>query len=103
MKEQVNLIILYDYYGELLSKRQQECFYQYYFLNYSLAEIADLLKISRTAISNQLKESEKKLYYYESILHLYEKEERFKKKIALIPDETLKNTILGFYEHLEDE
>ena len=41
MDEINELIMLYDYYGELLSDSQKEYFMDYYFNNLSLGEIAD--------------------------------------------------------------
>lgn len=55
MDEINELIMLYDYYGELLSDSQKEYFMDYYFNNLSLGEIADNLKISRNAVHKQIK------------------------------------------------
>lgn len=101
MNKEVRMMILYDYYGELLTVRQKECFYNYYFLNLSLKEISDLLNISRTAISNQLKIVEEKLEYYESVLHLYQKEEKLKEEIENLEDLYLKNKIKDFLNIIE--
>ena len=40
MKDSVNMTLLYDYYGQLLTDKQRECFDLYYNQEYSLAEIA---------------------------------------------------------------
>ena len=40
------LIILYDFYGELLNDKQKECFEDYYFNNLSLGEISENMKIN---------------------------------------------------------
>ena len=69
----IELTILYDYYGELLTSKQQMYFEDYYFNNLSLQEIAENYNISRNAVYNSLKEIEKKLIHYESDLKLYEK------------------------------
>lgn len=55
MDEINELIMLYDYYGELLSDSQKEYFIDYYFNNLSLGEIADNLEISRNAVHKQIK------------------------------------------------
>ena len=55
MDEINELIMLYDYYGELLSDSQKEYFMDYYFNNLSLGEIADNLEISRNAVHKQIK------------------------------------------------
>ena len=44
------LIILYDFYGELLNDKQKECFEDYYFNNLSLGEISENMNLSRNAI-----------------------------------------------------
>ena len=47
MKDSVNMTLLYDYYGQLLTDKQRECFDLYYNQDYSLAEIAAEVGISR--------------------------------------------------------
>ena len=75
MDHRLYLISLYDIYGELLTKKQQEYFEDYYFNNLTLSEISEIYNVTRTAVHNQLKESEEKLEYYESILKTREKNE----------------------------
>ena len=88
----IKLTILYDYYGELLTRKQQLYFEDYYFNNLSLQEIADNYEVSRNAVFNSLKEIEKKLDYYEQVLKLYEKGKKIESLIENI-DEDLKNKI----------
>ena len=88
----IKLTILYDYYGELLTSKQQLYFEDYYFNNLSLQEIADNYEVSRNAVFNSLKEIEKKLDYYEQVLKLYEKGKKIESLIENI-DEDLKNKI----------
>lgn len=64
---------LYDLYKELLTAKQQECFELYFFEDYSLAEIADELNVSRNAIHNNLKKSINKLNELEKKLRLNQK------------------------------
>ena len=45
------LILLYDYYGDLLTQRQRECFELRYNQDLSLGEIAETLGVSRQAVS----------------------------------------------------
>jgi predicted DNA-binding protein YlxM (UPF0122 family) len=68
-----NLIMLYDLYSPLLTDKQREYFEMYYFDDFSLAEIADNLSISRNAVFDALKKVNNILEEYESKLHLYEK------------------------------
>ena len=86
----IELTILYDYYGELLTKKQQIYFEDYYFNNLSLQEIAENYSISRNAVYNSLKEIEKKLIHFEFILKLYEKSKIIETLIVDLDDEKKK-------------
>lgn len=88
----VELTILYDYYGELLTDRQQLYFEDYYFSNLSLQEIAENNNVSRNAVHKSLKDIIDKLHYYEDKLKLYEKGKEINKLIENIDDD-LKNRI----------
>lgn len=77
---------LYDYYGDLLTDKQKEYFEDYYFNNLTLSEIAENNNISRNAIHKQIKESEKKLYFFEEKLNLLEKREKLEKIINKLND-----------------
>ncbi len=54
----MELILLYDYYGALLTKRQQECFEMRYNQDLSLAEIGEELGISRQGVYDNLSRTE---------------------------------------------
>ena len=86
----IELTILYDYYGELLTSKQQLYFEDYYFNNLSLQEIAENYSISRNAVYNSLKEIEKKLIHFEFILKLYEKSKIIETLIVDLDDEKQK-------------
>ena len=88
----VELTILYDYYGELLTDKQREYFEDYYFNNLSLQEISENYGISRNAVHKSLKDIVNKLNYYEEILKLYEKGKEINKLIENI-DENIKEKI----------
>lgn len=88
----LELTIIYDYYGELLTNKQQLYFEDYYFNNLSLQEIAINYNISRNAVYNSLKEIEKKLLHYEEVLKLYKKSKKIKGLIKDLPDD-VKNKI----------
>ena len=82
MDERIYLINLYDYYGILLTEKQQVYFEDYYFNNLSLSEISDNYEVSRNAIHKQLKDVEVKLNDYERKLKLYEKALEIRKLTA---------------------
>lgn len=52
------LILLYDYYGGLLTERQQECFELRYNQDLSLGEIGQELGISRQGVFDNLSRAE---------------------------------------------
>ena len=70
MEERVYIISLYDYYGKLLTEKQQKYFEDYYFDNLTMEEIAENDNISKNAVSKQLIGIKEKLNYYEDILKL---------------------------------
>ena len=92
MDEINELIMLYDYYGELLSDSQKEYFMDYYFNNLSLGEIADNLEISRNAVHKQIKSAEAKLKEYEEKLKIIKNLENELKKESNLIKEKLKST-----------
>lgn len=61
MESNVEIAMLYDLYGALLTKRQREVVEQYYLDDLSLTEIAANLAVSKQAVSEQLQRSENKL------------------------------------------
>lgn len=65
--------LLFDLYGELLTKRQREVMELYYEENLTLSEIADEFSISRQGVHDALKNAEKALTGYEEKLGLVEK------------------------------
>ena len=90
MDHRLYLISLYDIYGELLTNKQQEYFEDYYFNNLTLSEISENYNVTRTAIHNQLKESEEKLEHFESVLKIKQKNELIKEYIENIDEEIKK-------------
>lgn len=73
MEERNYLIVLYDFYSELLTEKQRIFFEDYYFSNLSLGEISENTGLSRNAIHKNIKTVEEKLYLYEEKLELYKK------------------------------
>ena len=83
------IIILYDYYNELLNEKQKEYFEDYYFNNLSLSEISENLNISRNAVHKALKTVENKLIEYETKLNLYSKSLKINKLLNNINEENI--------------
>ena len=84
MELQDRLIILFDYYENLLSDSQRDYFIDYYFNNLSLSEIADNRGVSRNAVSKELKLAADKLNNYEEKLKLFDKDKRIKELLINI-------------------
>lgn len=73
MDKDIELSLLYDFYGALLSERQKEVLGLYHEENLSLSEIADEFGISRQAVHDALKNGQTSLLEYESKLGLVKK------------------------------
>ena len=68
MEKNVEISILCDLYGKLLTKRQEEIINDYYNNDLSLSEIAENNNITRQAVRDIIKKGEKKLFEYEEKL-----------------------------------
>ena len=66
---------LYEMYGSLLTKKQQRCLELYFYEDYSLAEIADEMQVSRQAVHDLLKRVEQALEQYEKMLSFLKRTE----------------------------
>ena len=56
--EALEMTLLYDYYGELLTERQRLCFDLYHNQDLSLSEIAQELNVSRQGVYDNLSRAE---------------------------------------------
>ena len=52
------MILLFDYYGDLLTERQKMCFDLHYNEDLSLGEIGEMLGVSRQAVCDNLSRTE---------------------------------------------
>ena len=89
MELQDRLIILFDYYGELLSDSQKNYFIDYYFHNLTLSEIAENNSVSKNAVSKDLKLACSKLEDFDSKLKLIDKDKKITKLIKETGNEEL--------------
>ena len=62
---------LFEFYAALLTDKQMNYIELYYADDYSLAEIADEFGVSRQAVYDNIKRTEKILEDYEMKLHMY--------------------------------
>ena len=107
MEKDLELIKLYDIYGKLLTKKQQDIFSEYYLYDLSLREIAENKKISYQAVRDSIETSKTMLKNYETIIHmnrLLEKNEDLKKIINTSKDLNLnKEEILELLESRNED
>lgn len=73
MKEFHKINLLYDFYGSLLTERQQNFIELYYGEDLSLGEIAEQYEVTRQAVHDTLKRAEQTLVNYEDKLGLVRK------------------------------
>lgn len=62
---------LFEFYAALLTDKQMNYIELYYADDYSLAEIAEEFRVSRQAVYDNIKRTEKILEDYEMKLHMY--------------------------------
>ena len=86
MERIVEQTLLYDFYGELLTERQQQVYESVVLEDYSLSEVAEDLGISRQGVHDMIKRCNKTLEEYEQKLHLVEKFLSVKEKVSKIDD-----------------
>ncbi len=73
MDKVLEITLLYDFYGELLTEKQRDVIELYYLDDYSLNEIGDRYGITRQAVHEMIKRTEKILMQYEQKLLLVDK------------------------------
>lgn len=73
MEKILQMTLLYDFYGELLTERQKSVFELYYLNDLSLNEISEEYNITRQAVRDMLKRTEKLLLRFEAKLLLVER------------------------------
>lgn len=74
MSKNLEISVLLDLYGQLLTKKQFDMLDFYYNDDLSLAEIAEQYHISRQGVHDSIKRGEELLLSYENVLHLSENE-----------------------------
>ena len=84
MPKNLNISMLYDFYGDLLTEKQQEVIELYYNEDLSLAEIAAHSKITRQGVRDSIKRAETQLLEFESLLGLFERFGQIKTELEKI-------------------
>ena len=81
MEDRIEISLLMDFYGSLLTEKQRNIMELYYNEDLSLAEIAEFNKTSRQAILDLIKRCYTQFLAYESKLNLLQKSFEKEKKI----------------------
>ncbi len=81
VEDKVRLLKLFDLYGNLLSKGQQEIMSCYLNNDFTISEIAVNLNVSRQAVNDSVTKGEKKLDSLEKKLRLCERIDYLEKKL----------------------
>ncbi|MDD3842075.1 MAG: YlxM family DNA-binding protein [Candidatus Izemoplasmatales bacterium] len=76
LTEKIHYNSLFDIYGLLLTDKQREYFQYYYSDDYSLSEIAELYKVSRNAVFDQIKKAINHLEKYEEKLNIWKQKQK---------------------------
>ena len=73
MEINIEVSLLFDFYGELLKPSGRQAIDLYYNDDLSLAEIADQTKITRQGVRDSIKRCEQQLFDFEKKLGLYKR------------------------------
>ena len=113
MSKDLSISVLMDFYGELLTDKQKDTLELYYDRDYSLAEIAQDMDISRQGVRDFIKRGEKQLYEFEEKLKMVKKYNDISVNLSKLqnlvegmkPDTFLKNKdgMLQIIEEIKNE
>ena len=90
MSKDLNIALLLDFYGEMLTEKQRDMVELYYDEDLSLGEIAETVKITRQGVRDSIKRGEQQLFELEKKLGLVEKFMKYSELLDNI-DEYAKN------------
>lgn len=86
MEKIVEQGLLYDFYGELLTKHQRKVYEDSVYNDLSLSEIAEDMGISRQGVHDLIKRCDHSLQEYEEKLHLVQRFLSIKEKMQSIKE-----------------
>ena len=101
MAKNLDVIMLFDVYGEMLTQKQQDFISFYYNDDLSLAEIAENEGITRQGVRDAIKRAEAQLIAFEEHLGLHKRLDKTRKGLEEISelikliDEINRRTILS--------
>lgn len=90
---------LFDTYGNLLNEREKEIFILFYEEDLSLQEIANVRKVSKSAIGSAITTINKKLDAYEKKLGFLKKLKIMESLVDEINDKALQNKMKKIWEN----
>ena len=93
MEEFVYYGELFNIYGSLLNESNKKYYKLYYEENFTLQEIADLEKVSKSYVGNIINKTSKKLEEYERKLHIYESRKNLTDALLINDIKEIKNII----------
>lgn len=80
----VNMSLLIDIYSELLTEKQKLSMELFYNEDYSLAEIAEHLGVSRQGVHENIRQGTEKIRKFENVLNVKTKSEKLKELILML-------------------
>ena len=86
--KKLELSMLCDIYGVLLSEKQRDAVEMYCNEDYSLSEIAENTGISRQGVRDQIKHAESQLFAFEDKLKLMEKSHKVSEMLTRLSEKT---------------
>lgn len=96
MDDRIQIVLLLDYYGKLLSDKQYNAMVSYYYEDLSLIEIANNQDITKQAVSDLIKRSEKRLSDIEKELGMVKKNTEIRNKLRVLNGKL--NTLIDLNE-----
>ena len=84
MDKHIEISMLCEIYGKLLTEKQYSVLNDYYNNDLSLSEIAEIHNISRQCVRDFIMKGEGKLFEYEEKLGIMKKTQRQEKQIQII-------------------
>lgn len=86
MDKNIEMVMLYEIYGKLLTDKQQAMFEEYYLYNLSLREIAENKKISYQAVRDSIKSSENMLNVFENTIGMVNTVKKVEKALEILQE-----------------
>ena len=89
MEKRENIIELYVIYNALLTENEKKCFEYYYYEDYSLTEIAEVIGVSKSYVSKVINKINDKLNKFENVLLNKKRKDMLNLLINEVNDDTI--------------